>query len=433
MDTNRYVLLGLAPARSQWFEALARWTMSAAINAEFVKCVSAEEVRARLASGRRHSALLADVSAPSFDRDLVDAAAARSTPVVVIRSGRGPALSLRDLGVAAELPPDFGPDQLLDVLAQHSSPVGRGDRMPEPLREDPHPLWLAPLIAVCGPGGTGASTAAIALAQGLASDPRYGRRVLLADLARRADQAVLHDSPDVGPGLAEVVDAHRLSRPPAADVVRSTFDVPARGYRLLLGLRQPEAWTALRPRAVDAALGGMRQAFSVVVADVTGDFEGEADSGSLEVEERNHLARSAALHSAVTVAVGAPGLKGIHSLATLIRQLARAGVDPERIVAVLNRSARHPGARAESSRALGALLDGAGLVLAFSAPVHLPERRVEDCLRHGTALPNALVSPLRRAVQLAADRVADAAPAVVDPARIQPGSLGAWADADPAG
>jgi hypothetical protein len=34
----------------------------------------------------------------------------------------------------------------------------------------------------------------------------------------------------------------------------------------------------------------MRSAFSVVVADVCGDTEGEADSGSIEVEERNHMA-----------------------------------------------------------------------------------------------------------------------------------------------
>ncbi|MBV9660057.1 MAG: hypothetical protein JO337_02755, partial [Acidimicrobiales bacterium] len=61
MAAERYVLLGLAPPRTGWFESVAQWTMSASIAAEFVKCVSAEEVRARLASGRQHSALLVDV------------------------------------------------------------------------------------------------------------------------------------------------------------------------------------------------------------------------------------------------------------------------------------------------------------------------------------------------------------------------------------
>lgn len=430
MDGERYVLLGLAPARAPWFEALARWTMAAAVNAEFVKCVSAEELRARLASGRRHSAVLVDATAPAFDRDLVDAARAAATPVVVVRSARGPEFGLIDLGVAAELAADFGPDELLDVLARHCRPVGRGDRAPAPLGDPPGPLWLSQLFTVCGPGGTGASTLAIALAQGLAADARYGAQVLLADLARRADQAMLHDSPDVGPGVQELVEAHRLQRPGPDEVVRTTFEVPARGYRLLLGLRQPEAWSALRPRAVDAALTGLRRSFRAVVADVTGDFEGEADGGSIEVEERNHLARSAALGATVTVVVGAPGLKGTHSLAALVRQLCRAGADPARIVAVVNRSPRHPGARAESSRALGSLLEGSGISLAFAGPVHIPERRLDDCLRHGTPLPGAVVEPLRRAVLLAADRVADSAPPETEPVRVTPGSLGSWADVE---
>ncbi|MDP9419863.1 MAG: hypothetical protein M3P53_06925, partial [Actinomycetota bacterium] len=42
--------------------------------AEFVKCVSAEELRARLASGRPFSAALVDATLPAFDRDLVDLA-----------------------------------------------------------------------------------------------------------------------------------------------------------------------------------------------------------------------------------------------------------------------------------------------------------------------------------------------------------------------
>ena len=430
MDAERYVLLGLAPARAPWFEALARWTMAATINAEFVKCVSAEELRARLASGRLHSAVLVDATTPSFDRDLVDAASAAATPVIAVRPARRPDFGLADVGVAAQLDADFSPDDLLDVLARHCRPVGRGDRMPAPLGEPPGPLWLSQLFTVCGPGGTGASTVAIALAQGLAADPRYGSRVLLADLARRADQAMLHDSHDVGPGLQELVEAHRLQRPPPEDVARTTFEVPARGYRLLLGLRQPEAWSALRPRAVDAALVGLRRSFQAVVADVTGDFEGEADGGSVEVEERNHLARSAALNATVTVVVGGPGLKGTHSLAALVRQLCRAGADPARIVAVVNRSPRHPGARGETSRALGALLDGAGIALAFAGPVHLPERRLDDCLRHGTPLPGPVVDPLRRAVLLAADRVADSAPPETEPIRVTPGSLGTWADVE---
>ena len=85
---ERYVLLGLAPARAPWFAAVAQWATSATIAAEFIKCVSADEVRARLSSGRRHSALLVDAASPSFDRDVVDAARAALTPVIAVRGPR---------------------------------------------------------------------------------------------------------------------------------------------------------------------------------------------------------------------------------------------------------------------------------------------------------------------------------------------------------
>ncbi|MBV9662282.1 MAG: hypothetical protein JO337_14110, partial [Acidimicrobiales bacterium] len=367
-----------------------------------------------------------DVGLRSFDRDLVDACIACATPVIAVRSGGGPTFSASDLGVSAELAGEFRPDDLTEVLAVHCRPVGRGDRLPPALDESSSPRWLAPMYAVCGPGGTGASTVAIALAQGLGHDARYGRRVLLADLARRADQAMFHDAIDLGPGLQELVEAHRVQRPGPEDVAGMTFDVPRRGYRLLLGLRQPELWAALRPRAVDAAVTGLRRTFQLVVADVTGDVEGEAEGGSPDVEERNHLARAATRNATVTVVVGAPGMKGVHSLASLIRALVRAGVSADRLVAVINRGPRHPGARAEAARALAELLSGTGIELPLSGPVHSPERKLEETLREGTALPLAMVDPLVRAVEAVAERVADAEPAHVAAVRIAPGSLGSW-------
>lgn len=428
MTGERYVLLGLAPARAPWFEAVAQWSMSAALAAEFIKCVSAEEVRVRLSSGRRHSALLVDAAAPSFDRDVVDAARTAGTVVVAVRGPReapGPAC-YGDLGVAAELRADFTCDELLDTLERTCEMIGRGDRLPAAVAAGNGPLWLADLFVVCGPGGTGASTIAIALAQGLAGDARQGGRVLLGDLARRADQAMLHDAPDLGPGVQELIEAHRAGRPELDDVRRMTFGVPRRGYRLLLGMRQPESWAALRPRAIDAALEGLRQAFQVVVADVTGDFEGEAEGGSVDVEERNHLARAAALRASVVVAVGAPGLKGVHSLAALIRSLVGIGVSGDRILPMLNRSPRNPRARAESARALAQLLPAPRLALA--GPVHVPERKLDDILRDGAALPGAVVDPVVGAVQTVSRRLLDHAPPAAEPVRIGPGSLGTWAE-----
>ena len=430
MSGDRFVLLGLAPARTPWFDAVSQWTTSAAVAAEFIKCVSAEEVRSRLSSGRPHSALIVDASSPALDRDLVDAAQARDTPVLVVLTGREPPMWAHDLGCAAELPPRFGRDDLVEVLGTHCVPVGPATGLPPLIADSPAPLWQAPLFCVCGPGGTGASVVAVALAQGLAADPRHGSRVLLADLALRADQAMLHDSPELGPGIQELIEAHRLARPTPDEIARMTFDAPRRGYRLLLGLRQPEGWSALRPRATDAALLGLRRSFQAVVADVTGDVEGEAETGSVEVQERNHLARAAALSATVAVAVGAPGMKGIHSLSRLIRDLIKAGVNPDRIVAVINRSPRHPRARADSGRALASLLNASGHRLALAGPVHLPERKIEDTLRDAEPLPPALVEPVTRAARMVADRVADAAPPSIGPERIAPGSLSSWSDAE---
>lgn len=72
MPAERYVVLGLAPARAAWFRDVARWATSASLPLEFLKCVSAEELRARLASGRPISAVLVDAGAPGADRDLCD-------------------------------------------------------------------------------------------------------------------------------------------------------------------------------------------------------------------------------------------------------------------------------------------------------------------------------------------------------------------------
>jgi hypothetical protein len=80
MAGDRFVLLGLARPRATWFSEVSRWATSAIVPAEFVKCVSAEEVRARLAVGRPWSAALLDGSLPAVDRDLLAARCATPAP-----------------------------------------------------------------------------------------------------------------------------------------------------------------------------------------------------------------------------------------------------------------------------------------------------------------------------------------------------------------
>ena len=67
------------------------------------------------------------------------------------------------------------------------------------------------IVSVCGPGGTGVSTVAMAVAAGLAAI--HGPGIVLADLALRAGQAVLHQVAPTSVGLEELV-ARLPNRPP---------------------------------------------------------------------------------------------------------------------------------------------------------------------------------------------------------------------------
>ncbi len=140
--------------------------------------------------------------------------------------------------------------------------------------------WRGRLIAVTGRGGTGSSTVAMALAQGLADDARYAGMVVLADCSLDADLALLHDARDIVPGIQELVEVHRAGRPSPDEIRQLTFAVANRNYHLVLGLRRHRDWAALRPRALEAAIDGLRRTFRMVVADADPDLEGEDQCGS---------------------------------------------------------------------------------------------------------------------------------------------------------
>jgi hypothetical protein len=428
--SERYVVLGVAPARAAWFRAVAQWSHSASLPVEFVKCVSTTELEARLASARPFSAVLVDAGQPGLDRDLVDAARAAGCAVLVVADGRA-AHDWVALGVAATLPFNLSRDDLLEALSAHARPIGHGDVFDgEAPEETGIPPWRGTIVAVVGPGGTGASTAAIALAQGLGSDVRHGGLVLLADLKLRAEQAMLHDARDVVPGVQEVVEAHRTGRPTAEDVRALTFGVDERHYHLLLGLRRARFWTTLRPRAFEAAMTSLARAFTVVVCDVDADLEGEDDGGSADVEDRNVMARTAVSRADVVIAVGVPTMKGTHSLVRVIDEVVAFGVEPARIAPVFMRAPRSPRQRAQFTTALAQLV-APGAARALLTPAFVPDRRVDEALRDGVRLPGAVVDPLVAAYHAVLARNTQAVrPAMTagDVARrVRPGELGAWA------
>jgi hypothetical protein len=427
---ERFVVLGLAHPRSSWFREVAHWSTSGALPVEFVQSVSIEELRARLGSGRAFSAVLVDGGLPGVDRDLLDAARHAGCAVLVV-GGHRPGHDWPALGANTVLAPDFDRARLLDALETYSVRVGRGDEVALVPASTPNG-WRGPLVAVTGAPGAGASTAAMALAQGLAADTRYGGMALLADFDLDADQAALHDARDVVPGVVELVDAHRSGLPSADEIRAMTFRVPSRSYHLLLGLRRHRDWTVLRPRAFEAAVDGLRRSYSIVVADINRDLEGEAECGSVDVEERNLMARTTVALAEVVVAVGEPGLKGTLGLVRLVNSLLAHGVEPARLVVVVNRAPRGPKARAEISRALAELTARAEAVSSMASPVFLPERRhLEPIMRDVAALPGALVAPVTSAVRAVLARgatVPAAGPAAGEPVRVAPGSLGTWAD-----
>jgi hypothetical protein len=423
VKADRFVVLGVAPARAPWFRTVSQWANAASVPVEFLKCLSPEEVRARLASGQPFSALLADAAVPAVDRDLVSAAARADCAVVVVEDKR----VRRDwvaLGAAATLPADFDRDQLVGVLLQHAVHVAQAEDPAIP--EAPPPsTGHCVVVAVTGPGGTGASTVAIALAQGVAAERRG--RVLLADLCLRAEQSMLHDVRDVTPGLQELVDAHRFGSLAGPQTRALAFRVAERRYDLLLGLRRARFWAALRPKAIDAAFDSLMAAYGTLVCDVDSDLEGESESGSLDVEERNGLARLGVQRADVVIAVGAASMKGLHSLAVAIGTIHTAAPGAT-VLAVVNCAPRSPRVRAEFTSALHQLVSGASADRHVYGPVFLPERNVDTLLRDGARLPAPLVQPLTRAVAaLIADGSRRERSAPVPPA-VRPGSLGTWAE-----
>jgi MinD-like ATPase involved in chromosome partitioning or flagellar assembly len=426
MAGDRYVALGLATARSDWFASVARWATVGSIPLEFVKCIGADELRARLGSGRPFSAVLVDAATGEVDRDLLDLAGAHGVSVVVVDDGRSDR-DWRALGARAVLHPGFDRQELLDELGQVSQMIGGATSLTagSPDR-GAAPQGLGRLIAVTGRGGTGTSTVAMALGQGLADDDDHLGLVLVADLRLNADLAMLHDARDIVPGLPELVDAHRHGRPSDEEIRRLTYDVVNRRYRLLLGLRRHQDWTALRPRSLDEALAGLQRSFRFVVADVDADLEGQAETGSVEIEERNVLARASVARADVVVAVGLPGVKGLHALVRVVDDLRAHGVDPGRILAVVNRAGRNQRARSEQSHAFADLAAGRGAP-PVAGPLHLPDRRgLDDLHRDGARLPSSLSTPLAGAVRAVLERAGDRAVPAGEPARVTPGSLGVW-------
>jgi hypothetical protein len=184
----------------------------------------------------------------------------------------------------------------------------------------------------------------------------------------------------------------------------------------------------LRPQAFQACFDSLRRAWGVVVCDVDPDLEGEDDAGSIDIEERNVMARTAAAQADVVFAVGLPELKGVHALVRVLEELTGFGVDPTRIVPVFNRAPRSARARAGLAAVLAELtapFAGAGM----ANPVHVPERHnVEADVHDGARVPVALGAPLAGAFTAMLERARPEPAPKEDFDPVRPGTLGRWTE-----
>lgn len=390
--TARYVVVSAARPRSSWFVHVAQWANTGALPIDFVKCVSPDEVVMKAKGTRAFSAALLDGGMAGLDRDVFANLRENGVAVIVVNDPRV-TRDWRALGAQAVLDTDLTKAELLDALVDHSDLVPDGvlpiDELPE-INAAMSPI-RGTIVAVVGSGGTGSTTVAMALAEGFGRHFGTKGQTVLGDFCLRAELAMLHDTQHISPGLQELADAHRLATPKPEQVRDMCFDVAGRSYDLLIGLRRRRLWTTVRPAACTQALHGLADTYSAVVLDTDDDFEGEAETGSTDVEDRNFLARTAIAHADHVIAVGHASLKGLHGLCRVIAELREFGVSPSNIHPVLNFAPKSARTRAGYTRALADLL---GNDLQVAPPLFISFQPVDDSVRAVAPLPDGVVRPV---------------------------------------
>jgi hypothetical protein len=431
MTSEHFVVLGAARPRTGWLTEVGRWSTSSTLPIEFLRCVSVDEVRARLQSDRRHSAVLLGDDCTGVDRDVLESARdAKCAPIIIASTSvRRDWLSL---GAACVLPEPLTPETLLTALRDHA--IGIERRTLRPLQSSSESAnEYGRLITVIGSGGTGTSTTALGLAGHFTSTQcpfiaTATPSVAVVDASLNGDQARLHDLGDVVPGLQELVDLHRMTTPSSEEVRNHFWFAPRHGYDVLPGLRRHQDWTTLRRRATSAALDSIRCSFDLVVADADADLEGEKQTGSIDIEDRNQLARELTITSDLVVLTARAGVAGTSRSLEILRNLVELDIDSRRILLVVLCAPRSTRLRSELTRTLGNLLSEALPERPFPTPVMVPLRRdLEPFLHDGAPLPpSALGSVAAASTHLltTTEPLSRRTPRHETPIAIVPGHLG---------
>lgn len=409
------MVAAVARPAAPWLADLREWASAAHPSVDLVICRTARELQALQPGSGPLSAAVLDGRWFAVDRQLLVDLGRQRVRTLVVDDDRHQAASWIGLGASQVLRSDGLRAHLDAALADGTRRLGPAASL---VRR------RGTLIAVVGGSGAGTSTVAGALAQELAAPS--ARRVVLADLALHAHQALLHGIRPPAPGLPELVEAHRRAALPPSAVLDLTHVITSRGYRLLPGLRHHRQWTTLAAAPVQAALSGLLAAATHVVADIDADLEGEADTGSLDVEDRNLLARSAVALAEVVVAIARPTPTGLADLTVLVDDLRRAGVAPDRVVVAITTSTDHPRVR---DRATDQVADALTALPGAIACVPYQPGVVASVASIGP-FPEAIARPVHLAVEAILRSHARRPPVdLLAPQRIRPGELGLQAQA----
>jgi MinD-like ATPase involved in chromosome partitioning or flagellar assembly len=383
--SERHAIAALAHPRAQWPTTLARWATSGAVPVELLTCLSSDELTAAFAAGRRLSAVLLDGASSRVDEHLVSEIRDCGAVPIGVHALDVPK-DWHRLGVSSVLHADFERDDLVGML----DAVCGGDR---PRERGTHGVTLSAaeshgtVIAVCGPGGCGASVVSMALAQGFAerntgsssvADDGTDSRILLVEGTRRAHQAMYHHTGDVIPGLPDLLARVRRGTVDAAELHEMTFGTP-RGYRLLLGAPTLRESAAAGSGVASETLSTTARHNDVVVVDHDGDLPMGLISEA--------LSGIAMLWVIVTQA----GIKGLHESVRFTEEACNAGVPAKQVLVACNRVRRRDPARLAFPIEFSRITHGMGLDV---APVMiLPEVRLEAAHRDVARLPRSIIRP----------------------------------------
>jgi hypothetical protein len=175
-------------------------------------------------------------------------------------------------------------------------------------------------------------------------------------------------------------------------------------------------------------LASILNAYGIVVADADSDVEGEEQTGSIDIEDRNFLARELATNADLVVLSARGGISGLSRSLQTFRDLVELGVQTERVLLVVIGAPRSTRQRSELTRTTLRLFNEAVPSHSLATPVMVPIRRdLEPFFHDGTAPPLSALGSISAAVAERLDLIAPFEPRPnfqQAPVPIVPGHLG---------